>query len=148
LLPLWSQVRALCLLIWWPLEAYMVVNFRTREISRGTHKLAWTSTLKKIKSYMAIHILLFSCQTYIKYLTWPVNKLKKKQYLIYKHARYFIQPHFHIISEIWFDWVYTKQKQHWILNLRDNTLKLAPFSFLTLIEKGIQVTHQVGPHEI
>jgi hypothetical protein len=27
----------------------MVVNFRTREISRGTHKLARTSTLKKKK---------------------------------------------------------------------------------------------------
>ena len=29
----------------WPLEAYMVVNFRVREISRGTHKLARTPTL-------------------------------------------------------------------------------------------------------
>jgi len=27
----------------------MVVNFRTRGISRDTHKLAWTSTLKKKK---------------------------------------------------------------------------------------------------
>ena len=46
LLPLWSQVRALWLLIWWPLEAYMVVNFRAREISRSARKLAWTPTVK------------------------------------------------------------------------------------------------------
>jgi hypothetical protein len=45
LLPLWSQVRALRLLIWWPLEAYMVVNFRARGISRGARKLARTPTL-------------------------------------------------------------------------------------------------------
>jgi hypothetical protein len=45
LLPLWIQVRALWLLIWWPLETYMVVNFRIREISRGAHKLARTLTL-------------------------------------------------------------------------------------------------------
>jgi hypothetical protein len=36
---------ALWLLIWWPLETYMVVNFRTREISRDTHKLTRTPTL-------------------------------------------------------------------------------------------------------
>jgi len=45
LLPLWSQVQALWLLIWWPLEAYMVVNFRARGISRGTRKLTRTPTL-------------------------------------------------------------------------------------------------------
>jgi hypothetical protein len=45
LLPLWSQVRTLWLLIWWPLEAYMVVNFRTRGISRGASKLVRTPTL-------------------------------------------------------------------------------------------------------
>jgi hypothetical protein len=45
LLPLWFQVRALWLLIWWSLEAYMVVNFRARGISRGARKLARTSTL-------------------------------------------------------------------------------------------------------
>jgi hypothetical protein len=45
LLPLWSQVRALWLLIWWPLEAYMVVNFRARGISWGARKLARTPTL-------------------------------------------------------------------------------------------------------
>jgi len=33
------------LLIWWPLEAYMVVNFRTRGISRDARKLARTPTL-------------------------------------------------------------------------------------------------------
>jgi hypothetical protein len=45
LLLLWSQVRALWLLIWWPLEAYMVVNFRACGISRGARKLAQTPTL-------------------------------------------------------------------------------------------------------
>jgi hypothetical protein len=45
LLSLWSQVRALWLLIWWSLEAYMVVNFRARGISRDTYKLVRTSTL-------------------------------------------------------------------------------------------------------
>jgi hypothetical protein len=45
LLPLWSQVRTLWLLIWWPLEAYMVVNFKARGISRGARKLARTPTL-------------------------------------------------------------------------------------------------------
>jgi hypothetical protein len=29
----------------WPLEAYMVVNFRARGISRGARKLARTPTL-------------------------------------------------------------------------------------------------------
>jgi len=45
LFPLWSQVRTLWLLIWWPLEAYMVVNFRVRGISRGARKLVRTPTL-------------------------------------------------------------------------------------------------------
>jgi hypothetical protein len=45
LFSLWSQVWALWLLIWWPLEAYMVVNFRARGISRGARKLARTPTL-------------------------------------------------------------------------------------------------------
>jgi len=49
LLPLWSQVQALWLLIWWPLEAYMVVNFRARGISRGARKLARTLTLNSKK---------------------------------------------------------------------------------------------------
>jgi hypothetical protein len=40
-----TQVRALWLLIWWPLEVYMVVNFRARGISRGARKLARTPTL-------------------------------------------------------------------------------------------------------
>jgi len=54
LFSLWSQIRALWLLIWWPLEAYMVVNFRARGISRGTRKLVRIPTLnykkKKILS--------------------------------------------------------------------------------------------------
>jgi hypothetical protein len=45
LFSMWSQIWALWLLIWWPLEAYMVVNFRARGISRGTRKLARTPTL-------------------------------------------------------------------------------------------------------
>jgi hypothetical protein len=40
LFSLWSQVQALWLLIWWSLEAYMVVNFKVRGISRDARKLA------------------------------------------------------------------------------------------------------------
>jgi len=50
LLFLWSQVRATWLLIWWLLEAYMIVNFRTRGISRGTRKLIWTPILNLKKN--------------------------------------------------------------------------------------------------
>jgi hypothetical protein len=65
LFPLWSQVRVLWLLIYWPLKAYMVINFKTRGISRGTCKLTQTLTLiKKIylnhppkKSIMSIRTL-------------------------------------------------------------------------------------------
>jgi len=49
LLPLWPRVRALWLLIWWPLEVYMVVNFKARGINRGARKLARTLSLKKKK---------------------------------------------------------------------------------------------------
>jgi len=49
LFSLWFQVRALWLLIWWPLEAYMVVNFRTRGISRDMRKLTRTPTLTEKK---------------------------------------------------------------------------------------------------
>jgi len=52
LLSLWSQVRAMWLLIWWSLEAYMVVNFRTRRISRGVHKLARTPISNKKKKFI------------------------------------------------------------------------------------------------
>jgi hypothetical protein len=45
LLFLWSQVRVMWLLICWPLEAYMVVNFKTCGISRGACKLVRTPTL-------------------------------------------------------------------------------------------------------
>jgi hypothetical protein len=51
LLPLWSQVQALWLLIWWPLEAYMVVNLRARGISRGTRKLVRTPMLNWKKKW-------------------------------------------------------------------------------------------------
>jgi hypothetical protein len=56
LLSLWSQVQALWLLIWWPLEAYMVVNFRVRGISRGARKLTRTPTLNYIYIYIYIYI--------------------------------------------------------------------------------------------
>jgi hypothetical protein len=49
LLSLWSQVRALWLLIWWSLKAYMVINFRTHGISRSTCKLVRTSMHVKLK---------------------------------------------------------------------------------------------------
>jgi hypothetical protein len=49
LLPLWSQVRAMWLFIWWPLETYMVITFRAREISRATRKLARTPMLNSKK---------------------------------------------------------------------------------------------------
>jgi hypothetical protein len=55
LLPLWSQVRALLLLIWWPLETYMVVNFRAHGISRGARKLPQTPTLNYKKIYIYIY---------------------------------------------------------------------------------------------
>ena len=45
LFSLWSQVRALWLFIWWPLEAYMVVNFRAHGINRDVRKLTRISTL-------------------------------------------------------------------------------------------------------
>jgi hypothetical protein len=45
LLPMWSQIRTLWLLIWWLLETYIVVNFRACEISRDTRKLIRTLTL-------------------------------------------------------------------------------------------------------
>jgi len=45
LLFLWSQVRVLWLLIWWPLEVYMIVNFRARGISQGARKLVQTPIL-------------------------------------------------------------------------------------------------------
>ena len=44
LLLLWFQVRALWLLIWWSLEAYIVVNFSTPGISRNVRKLVRTPT--------------------------------------------------------------------------------------------------------
>jgi hypothetical protein len=45
LLPLWSQVRALWLLIWWSLKTYKVINFRARGISRGARKLTRTTLI-------------------------------------------------------------------------------------------------------
>jgi hypothetical protein len=59
LLLLWSQVQALWLLIRWPLKAYMIVNFRTREISRGAHKLTRAPTLiKKIQNGYCNHFMI------------------------------------------------------------------------------------------
>jgi len=62
LLPLWSQVRAMWLLISWLLEAYMVVNFRVREISRGARKLARTLTLNKKRKRKRKHGALYNGQ--------------------------------------------------------------------------------------
>jgi hypothetical protein len=47
LISLWFQVRARWLLIWWPLEAYIVVNFKAHGISRSARKLVRTPTLIK-----------------------------------------------------------------------------------------------------
>ena len=62
LFSLWSQVRALWLLIWWPLEAYMVVNFKARGISRGARKLAWHPRQTKI--YIYIYIIQYPTRAY------------------------------------------------------------------------------------
>jgi hypothetical protein len=43
-----------------PLEAYMVVNFRTREISRGMRKLTRTPTLIKKNFNMKFNIYFIS----------------------------------------------------------------------------------------
>jgi hypothetical protein len=45
LLPLWFQIRAMWLLIWWLLETYIVINFKARGISRDACKLPRTPTL-------------------------------------------------------------------------------------------------------
>jgi hypothetical protein len=82
LLPLWSQVRVLWLLIWWPLEAYMVVNFRTRGISRGARKLARTPTLnlKKKKTWKTMLKWLlpwkYEAQVLQSYLRWDCFSFK------------------------------------------------------------------------
>jgi len=47
---LWSYIRVLLLLIWWPLKAYMVVNLKIHEINRGTHKLIRTLKLIRKKN--------------------------------------------------------------------------------------------------
>jgi len=43
----------LWLLIWWSLEAYMVVNFRARGINQGARKLTRTSTLNLKKNLVS-----------------------------------------------------------------------------------------------
>jgi hypothetical protein len=48
---MWSQVQVLWLLIWWPLEIYIVVNFRARGNSRDARKLARIPTLEQKKKY-------------------------------------------------------------------------------------------------
>jgi len=53
LLFLWFQVWNMWLLIWWPLEAYMVVNFRTRGINRDARKLVGT-TILNLKKKIAL----------------------------------------------------------------------------------------------
>jgi hypothetical protein len=70
---LWSQVRVSWLLIWWLLEAYMVVNFRARRISKGACKLARIPTLKKknlynvsmrIEHFLVIYLQNIACVIY------------------------------------------------------------------------------------
>ena len=61
LLPLWSQVRTLWLLIWWPLKAYMVVNFRVCGINRDVRKITQTPTLIRKKDIVRSNILIYLC---------------------------------------------------------------------------------------
>jgi hypothetical protein len=60
----WKILFSPWLLIWWPLEIYMVVNFRACGISRGTRKLTWTPTLnlKKKKKRTWCSCLCFSLE--------------------------------------------------------------------------------------
>jgi hypothetical protein len=62
---MWSQVWALWLLIWWPLETYMIVNFRIHWISWNAHKLARkpTLSLKKKKKVLSMRNYVFGIQT-------------------------------------------------------------------------------------
>ena len=62
LLPLWSQVRAIWLLRWWPLETYMVVNFRACKINWGVRKLTRTPMLNKKKKK---HTLSTACTFFV-----------------------------------------------------------------------------------
>jgi hypothetical protein len=55
LLFMWFQVRVIWLLVWWSLEAYMVVNFRTHEISQGMRKLARTPMLIKKRACLLLY---------------------------------------------------------------------------------------------
>ena len=50
---LWKQITIIIIIIiWWSLEAFMVVNFRARGINRSARKLARTSTLIKKKKLL------------------------------------------------------------------------------------------------
>jgi len=91
---LWFQVQTMWLLISWSLEVYMIVNFRAREISRGTRKLARTPTLnlKKKKSIpwnltffisntvllFKLHWLFFKIFLFFKFKNTEQHKKKNK----------------------------------------------------------------------
>ena len=59
------------------LETYMIVNFKAREISRGTRKLAWTPTLVQKKKQSCINyfiiIELFWLPTRAKFYIYNFN---------------------------------------------------------------------------
>ena len=77
---MWSQARAMWLLIWWSLEIYMVINLRAHEISWGTHKLTRTLTLIKKKNlktpktfaYNCIIIIIISCTKSYRFMNYCV----------------------------------------------------------------------------
>ena len=52
---LWSQIQTIWLLVWWSLEVYMVVNFRTHKISQGMRKLARTPMLIKKRACLLLY---------------------------------------------------------------------------------------------
>jgi len=83
LLSLWFQVRVMWLLIWWPLKAYMVINFRTRRISWVTCKLTQTSI------YIYIYIYIYLNQWFC--FERNVSSLKRKRRacpILYAEATY------------------------------------------------------------
>jgi len=82
LLLMWSQVRAMWLLIWWSLEVYMVVNFRARVINRDTRKLTRTFMLKK-KTYIQYRPNKLREFDNKKSLSFCTSLLETRQYIIF-----------------------------------------------------------------
>jgi hypothetical protein len=89
---LWSQVRVSWLLIWWLLEAYMVVNFRTRRISKGACKLAWIPTLIKKKIFMVcrwesnISWLYIYRTMHVLYIAWSQDAMNNYHFQYYLNS--------------------------------------------------------------